>query len=153
MPFVWLPPYTACPSEPHNDGMIDDQPAARPARKYLVVDDHAVFRQVIRDFLPGASVEVIECRDGAEALRVYAEHLPDWTLMDVEMPDMDGFTATRQILRHFSGARVVILTQCDSPEYREEALAAGACAFICKDDLSHLHSILQPPPAPLRAAV
>jgi len=133
--------------------MLNDRTQPQPVRKCLVVDDHAAFRQVIRDFLSGASVEVMECGDGASALGVCAEQSPDWILMDVEMPGMDGFTATRGILRQFSAARVIILTQHNSPEYREEARAAGACAFLSKDDLSRLHSILQPAPAPLRAAM
>jgi len=122
--------------------MLNDGRQSQPVRKCLVVDDHAGFRQVIRDFLSGTSVEVIECRDGAEALHAYAEQLPDWILMDVEMPDMDGFTTTRQILRQFREARVVILTQHNSPEYREEARAAGAYAFLSKDDLKQLRTIM-----------
>jgi len=126
--------------------MLNDRMQPQPVRKCLVVDDHAAFRQVVRDFLSGASVEVMECGDGASALGVCAEQSPDWILMDVEMPGMDGFTATREILRQFSAARVIILTQHDSPDYRGEARAAGACAFIRKDDLAQLRTIMNQSP-------
>ena len=109
---------------------------------YLVVDDHAGFRRALRSHLPGDTLTLVECADGCEAIAAFEQHHPDWTLMDIEMPGMDGFTATREILRRFADARVIILTQHDSPGYREEAQAAGACAFISKDDLSQLGSIL-----------
>ena len=60
--------------------------------KYLVVDDHAAFRQTVKDFLPGKQVEVIECDDGAEVV-AYDKHKPDWTVMDIQMPGMDGLKA------------------------------------------------------------
>ena len=127
---------------PHNAGMLTDDSDALPVCKFLIVDDHPAFRRVIRAFLAGPLVEVIECINGVGALEAYARHLPDWTLMDVEMPGMDGFSATREILSQFERARIVILTQHDSPDYREEALAAGACAFVCKDDLSQLDAVV-----------
>jgi CheY-like chemotaxis protein len=78
----------------HAEDMLDDRTQPQLVRKCLVVDVHAAFRQVIRDFLSRAAVEVIECHNGAEALRVYAESRPDWTLMDVELPGMDLNTNT-----------------------------------------------------------
>jgi len=70
--------------------------------------------------------------------------------MDVQMPQMNGFAATRDILRQFSEARVIILTQHDTPDYREEARSAGACGFVSKDDLSKLIPILESAAEPPR---
>jgi CheY-like chemotaxis protein len=112
------------------------------SRTYLVVDDHEGFRRALRSYLPGNTLTLVECASGREAIEAYERHLPDWTLMDIEMPGMDGFAATREILRRFADARVIILTQHDTPDYREEARSAGACAFVRKDDLSQLGSIL-----------
>lgn len=109
---------------------------------YLVVDDHAGFRRALRSHLPGGTLTLVECANGREAIQAFERCHPDWTLMDIEMPELDGFTATREILRRFTDARVIILTQHDTPEFRQEARAAGAFAFVNKDDLSQLGSIL-----------
>ena len=102
---------------------------------FLLVDDHAGFRRTVRDFLPGDAGEIIECSDGAEAVQVHADHRPDWTLMDVDMPIMDGLAATRAILADDPQARVVIVTGNDTADCREEAFQAGATAFVPKANL------------------
>ena len=55
--------------------------------------------------------------------------------MDIRMKDIDGLTATRAIKRAFAGARIVIITSYDELSLREEAAAAGACAYLIKDNL------------------
>ena len=111
-------------------------------QKYLVVDDHAGFRHSLRDFLPGDPVELIECEDGTGALKAYEEHRPDWTLMDLHMPGMDGLKATQAICEQFSQAHIIILSQYDSPDLREAARIAGAMAYLQKDRLMDLSSII-----------
>jgi len=131
--------------------VINDTRSARGPQKYLLVDDHAGFRQTVRDFLPGGTLEVIECADGAGAVQAYAAHAPDWVLMDVAMPGLDGLQVTRAIRSQFPKARILIVTQHDSPEMREEARAAGALAYVLKDRLSDLPvviSSLLPDPSP-----
>ena len=108
---------------------------------FLLVDDHAGFRRTVRDFLPG-DAEVVECGDGCDALRAYENHHPDWTLMDIDMPGMDGLTATRAIRAAHPQARIVIVTSHNTPDFRDEATQAGAAAFVSKDDLSGLHSLI-----------
>jgi len=107
------------------------------------VDDHAGFRKTVRDFLPREVGEVVECADGAEALAAYAANLPDWTFMDLAMPGLDGLSATRVIRERFPKARIIILSNHDVPEMREQAFAAGACAFVSKDNLSEINRTLE----------
>lgn len=111
--------------------------------KYLVVDDHAPCRQLIRDFLPKGDVEVVECSNGTEAVNVFDAELPDWVLMDIELPGMDGLTALRAIRLKHPNARIAIVTQYDSDFLREDAAEAGATAFISKDDLTQLRALLE----------
>ena len=131
--------------------MIKDLTGTEGPQKYLVVDDHVAFRKMVRDFLPGNPVDLVECSDGREAAEAYGKHQPDWTLMDVEMPGMDGLRATRSIRSQYPQARIIILTQHDSPELREQARNAGAFAYVVKDRLQDLpvllSSLLQYPPS------
>jgi CheY-like chemotaxis protein len=112
------------------------------AQKYLLVDDHVAFRQTVKDFLPEDRIEVIECGDGKEAVEAYSRHCPDWTLMDIEMPGMDGLKATSSIRSKNPKARVIILSQYNSSELREAASEAGAVAYVPKDRLKELPQII-----------
>jgi two-component system response regulator DesR len=125
-------------------GVITKASPEKTSRTFLLVDDHAGFRRTVRDFLP-ADAEVVECGDGGEAVRAHANHRPDWTLMDLEMPGMDGLAATRAILFADPQARVAIITSHDTAECRAEAELAGATAFVPKADLSTLFELLSHP--------
>ena len=111
--------------------------------KCLLVDDHAGFRKTVRDFLPREVGEVVECADGSEAVAAYAANQPDWTFMDLAMPGLDGLSATRAIRERFPTARIIILSNHDVPEMREQAFDAGACAFVSKDNLSEINNTLE----------
>lgn len=111
--------------------------------KCLLVDDHAGFRKTIRDFLPREVVEVVECADGSEAVAAYAANQPDWTFMDIAMPGLDGLSATRVIRERFPDARIIILSNHDLPDMREQALGAGACAFVSKENLWEINRTLE----------
>ena len=66
-------------------------------KKILVVEDTEDNRQILRDLLGMAGYEMIEAHDGAEGVSQATEHKPDLILMDIQMPVMDGYEATRQI--------------------------------------------------------
>ena len=66
-------------------------------KRILVVEDQEDNRQIIRDLLDHAGFEVIEVGDGEKALTAVAEHRPDVILMDVQLPLLDGYEATRRI--------------------------------------------------------
>lgn len=71
----------------------------------MIVDDSDDIRRMLRDVVAGLADPIYECRDGAEACDAYAEHRPDWVLMDVSMTPMDGVTATQRITHAFPAAR------------------------------------------------
>jgi CheY-like chemotaxis protein len=113
--------------------------------KILIVEDNEQMRCLIKCLVSNVSDlahEVFECSDGSEALAAYAQHQPDWVLMDIKMAHTDGIAATRQITTAFPDARVIIVTDYDDMELRKEAREAGAIEYIVKEDLLELPRIL-----------
>jgi DNA-binding NarL/FixJ family response regulator len=68
--------------------------------------------------------------------------MPDWVLMDIKMKQMNGIAATKELLTKYPDARVVMLTQYSDKELREAARQAGACEYVCKENLIEVRSIL-----------
>lgn len=126
---------------PHDARVQSTLPSRTPTR-FLIVDDHAGFRRSLRAFLPGPDAQVSECSNGREALERYAAEQPDWVLMDIEMAGLDGLSATRLLKQRFPAARVIIVTNYNDPDLRAVAREAGACAFVLKEDLSHLQQLI-----------
>ena len=67
------------------------------SKRILVVEDQEDNRQIIRDMLAGTDYEITEAENGEEALEAIAKQRPDLILMDIQLPIMDGYTATRRI--------------------------------------------------------
>jgi DNA-binding NarL/FixJ family response regulator len=105
-----------------------------PRVRVLIVDDDDLMRAGLRGVLSSdASIEVVgEASDGRDA--VYRTRLlqPDVVLMDVRMPDLDGISATRELLEAFPEVRVVIVTTFEQDDYIFGALRAGASGFLLK---------------------
>lgn len=108
----------------------------------LIVEDNKSMRNLIKSVIEDMADRVTECIDGAEALSAYTRCHPDWVLMDIRMPRMDGIAATNQIKAAFPEARVVIVTDHDNDKLRRAASAAGACAYVLKEDLFALRQVL-----------
>jgi len=103
--------------------------------RLLIVDDQALFREGLRTLLsvqPGLEV-VGEAGNGEEALRQAAALHPDVILMDLQMPVMDGASATRQLKSRQPSAKVIVLTTFDDEENVFEGLRAGAVGYLLKD--------------------
>jgi CheY-like chemotaxis protein len=108
----------------------------------LIVDDNAKIRGLLRGVLSDVAARIWECADGLAAIETYIEHRPDVVLMDIEMPTMDGLTATQKIRQHCSSAKIVVITSYDDSDLREAAFEAGACRYMTKQDISELPEIL-----------
>lgn len=102
--------------------------------RVLIVDDTEEVRRDLRTLLTlSADLEIVgEAADGSEAVRLTESLKPDVVLMDLEMPVMDGYKATRQIKTHYPSCRVVALTVHDYPSARAEAHRSGVDAFLVK---------------------
>jgi len=114
--------------------MAGDPVTAFPLR-LLIVDDHRLLRKGIARLLelePGMTV-VAEAGNGEEAVEQFRRHTPDVTLMDLELPRMDGVEAITAIRREFPNARVIALTMYQGDEDIHRAVQAGAVAYLLKD--------------------
>jgi DNA-binding NarL/FixJ family response regulator len=100
----------------------------------LLVDDHRLLRQGLRRAVEEAGFEVVgEAGDGEEAVRLAASLQPELVLMDVSRPVLDGIEATRRLRVSVPEARVVILTMHGEEAVIDQALRAGAAAYLLKD--------------------
>jgi two-component system response regulator DegU len=108
----------------------------------LIVDDSQPMRELIKMTLAGVAEIVGECSDGAEALAAYERLRPDWILMDIEMKNVDGITATRQITAVHPQARVLIVTDYNDDSLRRAAFEAGASQYVVKENLLDILDVL-----------
>src|SRR5262245_11357909 len=102
----------------------------------MIVDDHSRMRALLRQIVVAHDDEFVECRDGTEALAIYARTRPDWVLLDLSMPRLDGLSAATELTRNYPDARIIIVTQDDTPETREAAERAGAVAYVLKESVT-----------------
>src|SRR5262245_36233328 len=101
----------------------------------LVVDDYRPFRESARGLLESGDFEVIgEAEDGNGALRLAEELRPDVVLLDVHMPDLDGFEVARRLAQLKSPPTVVLTSSRD--DYAPLVASSAAHAFVRKDALS-----------------
>jgi DNA-binding NarL/FixJ family response regulator len=106
--------------------------------RVLIADDHRLFAQALEAIL--ATDDRIEvtghANDGAEAVQLVLATDPDVTLMDIAMPVMDGFQATRQIRKQRPNACVLMLTGSNSRIDVDRAREAGAAGYVTKDRIA-----------------
>ena len=105
--------------------------------RILAVDDHPVVRQGIAGLVevqPDMTV-VAEAANGREAIQQFRAHRPDVTLMDIQMPEMNGLDALIAIRAEFPDARVIVLTTYEGDVHILRALKAGAQGYLLKNTL------------------
>ena len=109
--------------------------------RILTVDDHPLLRKGIVALVDGeADLKIVaEARNGKEAIEAFRSHQPDVTLMDLQMPEVDGLDAIDNIRREFPEARIVVLTTYSGDVQVLRALKSGVRAYILK---SHIHKDL-----------
>jgi DNA-binding NarL/FixJ family response regulator len=103
----------------------------------LSVDDHPLFRKGIASVIndePDMRV-VAEAGNGHEAIDTYRKFRPDVTLMDLQMPDLNGVDAISGILREFPRARIIVLTTYEGDVHALRAIKAGAVGYLLKSAL------------------
>lgn len=111
--------------------------------KILIAEDNLPMRSVIRRLIVDLADEIIECSDGQAAIAHYHEQHPDWVLMDLEMPIVNGLTATRELIAACPDARILMVTNYDDEAFRQAAAKAGVRGYVLKENLYELRQLLQ----------
>ena len=103
--------------------------------RIAIVDDHELFREGLKRIfdLEDEFMVVAEGRTGREAIRIAGEQKPEILIMDINMPDMNGIEATKQLSLLSPETRVLILSIHDDESYITHALEAGASGFLLKE--------------------
>ena len=105
------------------------------AQRILIADDHLTFRKTLRQLLEGvAHWEVIEAQDGQEAIRLSVEARPDVIVLDLAMPEKDGFTAAREISTLVPAIPILMCTMHMTPQLEVEAQKFGIRKVLSKSD-------------------
>jgi DNA-binding NarL/FixJ family response regulator len=108
-----------------------------PRPTVLIVDDHAVFRSTARALLEFDGFAVIgEASDGEGGVSAARRLRPDVVLLDVRLPDIDGFAAAERLLAGEAAPAVILTSSSDDPLYPDRARRSGARGFVAKHDLS-----------------
>ena len=104
------------------------------SKRILVVEDHVDNRQIIRDMLAVTDYEITEAETGEEALAAIAKQRPDLILMDIQLPTMDGYEATRRIKADTSlrSIPIVAVTSYALTGQEKKARAAGCDDYVPK---------------------
>jgi len=105
-------------------------------RTILIVDDHTAFRTIVRAVLEADGYEVVgEAPDGRAGLSAALALRPDVVLLDVRLPDMDGFAVALRLAEGGAGPAVIVTSSSDDPLYPARAARSGARGFVAKHDV------------------
>jgi len=105
--------------------------------RVLIVDDHPSFRASARSLLEAEGYDIVgEAADGAEAIAAAAELEPDLVLLDVQLPDIDGFEVARRLAESTHPPQVVLTSSRDGADYGASLGDAKARGFVPKAELS-----------------
>ena len=106
-------------------------------RRVLIVDGNSAFRAAARQLLErGGFVVVAEAEDGVEALRAAKEHTPDLAIVDVQLPDLDGFEVAERLRALELAAEVILTSSLDGTDFGALVASSSALGFIPKAELS-----------------
>jgi CheY-like chemotaxis protein len=113
---------------------MDEHTTTEQKQRILVVDDSEDMRDLLQRLLERAGYRVVLAADGQASLTQAKRHHPDLVLMDLSLPDMDGWEAVRHLrkMREFATTPIIAVTAHVSPREEERAMAAGCTAHIGK---------------------
>jgi DNA-binding NarL/FixJ family response regulator len=116
---------------------LKEQPVTQIEKvRVLIVEDQELIREGLATLLAQGNDDfemLAGVADGEQAIEAARRYRPDVILMDLQMPRVDGITATQRILREFPQTRVIVLTTFETNDLIYEAVSAGAVAYLLKD--------------------
>jgi DNA-binding NarL/FixJ family response regulator len=117
---------------------MTDKTDSRDRQTVLIVEDQALLRRTMRELLQDAFPDhnFLEAPDGASALQLCKAYRPVLVLMDKCLPDADGIELTAQLKRVYPAIQVIVISYRIGEVYVQRALAAGARAYLVKDNLT-----------------
>ena len=103
--------------------------------KLLIADDHPIFRKGLKDILERSfpKIRIIECKNGKEALESIKKEKPDISILDINMPELNGIEVSTIVTKEKLSTRIVILTMYRDREMVKKAMDSGAYSYILKD--------------------
>ena len=112
----------------------------------MVVDDYEGIREVTHLALEKLGYRVVEAANGEEAVELAQAEMPDLIIMDLSMPNLDGFAAAQRIRRLLGlhDVNIIAFSAHTAPQVRKDAMAAGCCEFLPKPvDLGILRAVVE----------
>ena len=111
----------------------------------VIVDDDVLVSSALKTILESSEEIRVSGmgQDGGEALRLYREHKPDVLLMDIRMKNVSGLAASREILKEYPEAKILLLTTFSDDEYIVKALKYGVKGYLLKQDYNSILPALQ----------
>lgn len=104
--------------------------AANIPRTILVVDDFDDTRLLLRTWLERRGFRVVEAENGIQAINQAETEAPDLIIMDIQMPELDGLSATRRIRKSLDSVPILAVSAYGADQFREQALAAGCNEYV-----------------------
>lgn len=100
----------------------------------LVADDNTLMRGTLRMIIDGIENAIVvgECRNGEEIIALAREHSPDIIVMDINMAPINGFEATRKILKESPAIKIIGLSMHNKLSYAKNMMQLGAFGYVCK---------------------
>jgi len=101
--------------------------------RVLIVDDSLIIRKKLSKLIENLGHTVVaDAQTGQEAIEAYATHKPDLVTMDITMPDMDGITAVKHIIKEHHDAKIIMVTSHGQEDMVIKSIQAGAVGYILK---------------------
>ena len=130
-----------------NEQSLESSPPSRqfpPGTKLLVVDDVSDIRVVLNFFLRRRGAEVLTAENATDAIQLALSEKPDLILMDMQLPDMDGYSATRRLRQGGFTAPIIAMTGRTQKAEKDRCLLAGCDDYLSKPiDLGRLQGMIE----------
>lgn len=110
--------------------------------KLLIVEDNLDFRKILKELFSEHFKRIYETSSGKEAIQKYKMGRPDWVFMDIGIEELDGISTTKEIIKAFPNAKIVIVSQYNEQKIIDKAKDAGAKDYVVKQDISRLFEII-----------